>query len=245
MALHYFVSDVHLGLDYMSPAMRERRFVSFLKSLPEDTESLYLLGDIFDFWYEYRYVVPAGYVRVLGALASLVDKGIRVYYFRGNHDLWTFWYLEKEIGLKVLEQPSFVNIEGSVFCLGHGDGLGSIDAGFKLLRTVFYSKTAQKMFSAIHPRWAFALARCWSRHNRLKRGAPAHIDVSGLPVFAYAESVLENKHVDYFVFGHFHSPQIRPVGDASSICILGEWVYGVGAAVFDGKSLRLIEHSEN
>ena len=119
--LTYFVSDVHLGLQVGDPAAREARFVEFLRSLPEDTESLYLLGDIWDFWYEYRDVVPKGYVRVFGAIADLIDRGVGVYFFQGNHDVWTYSYFE-ELGMKRLEQPALVDVDGKLFCLGHGDG---------------------------------------------------------------------------------------------------------------------------
>ena len=126
--LTYFVSDVHLGLQVADPAAREARFVGFLRSLPEETAALYLLGDIWDFWYEYRDVVPKGYVRVLAAIQDLMDRGVDVYFLQGNHDVWTYSYFE-ELGMKRLEQPALVEIGGRMFCLGHGDGLGPAPLG--------------------------------------------------------------------------------------------------------------------
>lgn len=129
MGKTFFVADVHLGLNAGNPKERERDFTAFLKSLPSDTEALYLMGDIWDFWYEYRDVVPRGYVRVLGALAELVDRGVRVCFFQGNHDVWTYSYFRDEIGMVPLDQPFIVDIAGKRFCLGHGDGLGPGDKG--------------------------------------------------------------------------------------------------------------------
>ena len=141
----YFVADVHLGLDVNDAAGREARFVSFLKSLPKDrTEALYLLGDIWDFWYEYRDVVPKGYVRVFAALLDLMDAGVKVYFFQGNHDVWTYRYFE-ELGLVKLVQPACVEIAGTRFCLGHGDGLGPVPAGYRILRAVFHCRLLQSL----------------------------------------------------------------------------------------------------
>ena len=166
--LTYFVSDVHLGLDVDDPVARESRFVDFLRSLPEETESLYLLGDIWDFWYEYRDVVPKGYVRVFSALTALMDRGVNVYFFQGNHDVWTYSYFE-ELGMKRLEQPAVVEIGGEMFCLGHGDGLGPVPRGYSFLRSVFHNRILQFLFSLLHPWLAFRLGNGWSRSNRLSR----------------------------------------------------------------------------
>ena len=167
-ALAFFVSDVHLGLDVAGPDERERRFVDFLRGLPDSASSLYLLGDIWDFWYEYRDVVPKGYVRVLAALQDLVDRGVDVFFFQGNHDVWTYSYFE-ELGMKRLEQPAIVEIAGKRFCLGHGDGLGPVPAGYRVLRSVFHSRVLQFLFSLLHHWMSFRLGNGWSRHNRLSR----------------------------------------------------------------------------
>lgn len=241
-SLHFFVSDVHLGLEHKDPSAREARFCRFLKQLPENTKSLYLLGDIFDFWYEYRYVVPAGHVRVLGALAELVDKGIDVCFLKGNHDMWTFGYLENEIGVRVLEEPLFVELEGKRFCMAHGDTLGKVDPGYRLLHSVFTSRIARGIFSCIHPRWAFGLARVWSRSSRLAHEVSDYrFELEKTPAYSYAESVAGVMDVSYFVFGHYHRECSGRVGSRSEIFMLGEWVNGTGAAVFDGTHVRMLE----
>ena len=164
--LTYFVSDVHLGLDVNDPAAREARFVSFLNSLPQQTDALYMLGDIWDFWYEYRDVVPKGYVRVFAALQSLMDRGVKVFFFPGNHDVWTYSYFES-LGMKKLSQPALVEIDGSRFCLGHGDSLGPVPPGSRLIHSVFHCRFLQKLFSTLHPWVAFRIATGWSLSSRL------------------------------------------------------------------------------
>ena len=157
---------MHLGLDIADPDVRERRFVSFLKGLPQETKALYLLGDIWDFWYEYRDVVPKGYVRVFAALQDLMDRGVQVFFFQGNHDVWTYRYFE-ELGMKRLVQPALVEISGKKFCLGHGDGLGPVPVGYRILRGVFHNRVLQFLFSMLHPWVAFGLGNGWSKSNRL------------------------------------------------------------------------------
>ena len=160
--LTYFVADVHLGLEVNDPADRERRFTGFLRSLPkEETEALYLLGDIWDFWYEYRDVVPKGYIGVLAALTDLMEAGVKVYFFQGNHDVWTYHYFE-ELGMKRLVQPAYVEIAGTRFCLGHGDGLGPVPAGYRFLRGIFHNRVLQFLFSMLHPWLAFRFGKGWS-----------------------------------------------------------------------------------
>ena len=164
----YFVSDVHLGLQVADPADREARFIGFLRNLPQDAEALYLLGDIWDFWYEYRDVVPKGYVRVLAALQELMDRGVKVYFFQGNHDVWTYSYFE-ELGMVRLTQPALVEIGGKKFCLGHGDGLGPTPFGYRFLRSIFHCRVLQILFSMLHPWIAFRFGNNWSKGNRLDR----------------------------------------------------------------------------
>ena len=172
--LSYFVSDVHLGLQVAGPADREARFTAFLKGIPaEETEALYLLGDIWDFWYEYKDVVPKGYTRIFAALQDLMDAGVKVYFFQGNHDIWTYRYFE-ELGMVKLTQPHVAEIGGKTFCLGHGDGLGPGDRGYKFLRGIFHSRFLQRCFSSLHPWFAFRLGNpLRARRNRCISSAPA------------------------------------------------------------------------
>lgn len=222
----FFVADVHLGLDVASPRKREEDFTAFLRSLPEDTEALYLLGDIWDFWYEYRDVVPRGYVRLLGALADLTDRGVKVSFFQGNHDVWTYSYFRDEIGMIPLDQPFIVNIGGKNFCIGHGDGLGPGDRGYKLLRALFHNKVAQSLFSMLHPWVAFRFGNAWSRHNRLARGASYVFKGKDEPVYKFANAFgTMNGGIDYYVFGHYHCQTRMPVESGGELFILGDWIH--------------------
>lgn len=239
--LYYFVSDVHLGLDYMNPAAREAKFAEFLNTLPSSTKAVYLLGDIFDFWYEYKHVVPKGYTRTLGALASLVDRGVEVYFFNGNHDIWTYSFLQDEVGVKILQQPHVSEIEGKIFCLGHGDGLGNGDFGYKFLNSIFKCRLLQILFSSLHPRWAFGFGTWWSKHNRLThkedkwqwRGEDERI-----VKFCNALNAEGSEKVDYFMFGHFHYPMRERLKNGGELLLLGEWINDCDYFVFDGTDIK-------
>ena len=201
--LTYFVSDVHLGLQVADPEDRERRFAGFLRSLPENTEAVYLLGDIWDFWYEYKDVVPKGYVRVLSALQELMDRGVKVYFFQGNHDVWTYRYFE-ELGMVKLVQPCVVQIAGKRFCLGHGDGLGPVPFGYRFFRGLFHNRLAQTLFSALHPWLAFRLGNGWSRNNRLAHDVQYEFGGENEPLYKFAKDFASENEVDFFIFGHYH-----------------------------------------
>ena len=235
--LTYFVSDVHLGLQVADPDARERRFADFLNSLPEETEALYMLGDIWDFWYEYRDVVPKGYVRVFAALQALMDRGVRVYFFQGNHDVWTYSYFE-ELGMVRLTQPAVVQIGGKSFCLGHGDGLGPVPFGYRFLRGVFHSKVLQFLFSILHPWIAFRLGKGWSRRNRLARHEEYAFKGQGEPLYVFADEFSSEKKVDYFVFGHYHSEVAGlELPSGASLYLLKDWIEGSPYMYFDGISI--------
>ena len=221
----YFVSDVHLGLQVADPAAREARFVEFLRSLPEDTAALYLLGDIWDFWYEYRDVVPKGYVRVLAAIQDLMDRGVEVYFFQGNHDVWTYSYFE-ELGMKKLVQPALVEIDGRVFCLGHGDGLGPVPFGYRFLRGVFHNRVLQFLFSMLHPRIAFGLGNGWSKSNRLARHEEYVFRGEEEPLYKFAAEFEKENKVDSFVFGHYHCDVSMKTPAGADFIILKDWMDG-------------------
>lgn len=234
--LTYFVSDVHLGLQVADPAARERRFADFLSSLPENTESVYLLGDIWDFWYEYRDVVPKGYIRVFSALRSLMDRGVEVFFFQGNHDVWTYSYFE-ELGMKKLTQPALVEIGGKRFCLGHGDGLGPVPAGYRLLRGVFHSRVAQFLFSLLHPWLAFRLGNGWSRNNRLSHDQSYEFRGADEPLYNFAEAFAKDHDVDYFIFGHYHADVRMTLPSGAEFFILKDWMQGSPYLCFDGSAI--------
>lgn len=235
--LTYFVADVHLGLDVKSPLERERRFSEFLQSIPADrTESLYLLGDIWDFWYEYRDVVPKGYIRVFSAIQQLIDAGVSVYFFPGNHDVWTYRYFE-ELGMKKLQQPCLVRIAGKDFCLGHGDGLGPVPSGYRILRGIFHSRVLQFMFSMLHPWVAFRIGNSWSRGNRLARREEYVYKGAAEPLTVFAEDFSAQHHVDYFIFGHYHVPVHMKLRTGAELYILKDWIDSSPYLYFDGISI--------
>ena len=219
----YFVSDVHLGLQVGDPADRERRFADFLNGLPSDTESVYLLGDIWDFWYEYRDVVPKGYVRVFAALTSLMDRGVNVYFFSGNHDVWTYSYFE-ELGMKRLEQPCIVEISGKKFCLGHGDGLGPVPSGYRFLRGVFHNRVLQILFSMLHPWIAFRFGNGWSKHNRLSHDIAYEFKGAEEPLYKFAERFAVENEVDHFIFGHYHADVRMVLPSGAEMHVMKDWI---------------------
>ena len=224
-SLTYFVSDVHLGLRVADPVDRERRFVEFLRGLPEETEALYLLGDIWDFWYEYKHVVPKGYVRVFAALTDLIDRGVDVFFFQGNHDVWTYSYFE-ELGMKKLQQPAVVEIAGKRFCLGHGDGLGPVPLGYRFLRGIFHNRVLQFLFSMLHPWIAFSLGNGWSKSNRLSHDKEYEFRGPDEPLVKFAEQFSSVHDVDYFVFGHYHVSVDMPLASGSRLLVLKDWIHG-------------------
>ena len=237
----YFASDVHLGLQVADPAGREARFVAFLKGIPtEETEALYLLGDVWDFWYEYRDVVPKGYVRVFAALQDLMDAGVKVFFFRGNHDIWTYRYFE-ELGMTRLEQPYVVEIGGKTFCLGHGDGLGPVDRGYRILQGIFHNRFLQVCFSALHPWFAFRFGNGWSRRSRLGKSVGYVFKGEEEPLYQFCASFNEarasagEKPVDVFLFGHYHCVVDMPVGEAR-LLLLQDWISQSDWLVFDAAS---------
>ncbi len=238
----YFLSDAHLGsLAIEHGRTQERRLVNFLDKIKEDAAAIYLLGDMFDFWYEFKYVVPKGFTRFLGKLSELTDRGVEVHYFVGNHDLWCGDYLEKECGVILHREPLTCELYGKEFYLAHGDGLGDTDKGFRMLRMMFRSTTLQRMFSALHPRWSVWLGLNWAKHSRLKRVNGKEPDYMGEDkecLVLYAKDYL-NSHpsINYFIFGHRHIELDLKVASSSRVIILGDWIRYFSYAVFDGENL--------
>ena len=241
--LTYFVSDVHLGLPYGDPAAREKRFVEFLRGIdPEQTDALYLLGDVWDFWYEYRDVVPRGYVRVLGALVNLVDAGVKVYFFQGNHDLWASDYFE-ELGMRMLRQPYEVRIGTKTFCLGHGDGLGRGNYWYKFVKWVFSRHTSRVLYSALHPWLAFRIAQGWSQKSRSSKPVSYQFKGADEPLYRYCSEYLKHTPVNFFIFGHYHSRVDMPVGEAR-LMMLGDWMTAPNWMVFNAEEGTVTAYSK-
>ena len=231
----YFVADVHLGLKAGDPAEREARFVKWLRSIcSPDTEALWLLGDIWDFWYEYRDVIPAEAARVTAALIDLVDAGIKVYYVPGNHDVWLYSFWQK-IGVQVVKQPQLIEASGKRLLLGHGDGLGGVNFGYRLMLGVFHSKVCQTLFSGLHPWLAFRFGTDWSNSNRRKHGG-YRFKGEEEPLYRWCRAECEKasaagKPVDCCIFGHFHDAVDLPLGlsapgSASRLIVLKDWIEG-------------------
>lgn len=233
----YFVSDVHLGLRVADPAAREARFVNFLKSIRGDADALYMLGDIWDFWYEYRDVVPKGYVRVFAALQDLMDSGVKVYFFQGNHDVWTYSYFE-EMGMVKLQQPALVEIGDRKFCIGHGDGLGPTPLGYRFLRSIFHCRFLQVLFSMLHPWLAFRLGNGWSKNNRLSRKEEYVFRGEDEPLYKFAVQYAEANPVDHFIFGHYHVDVSMTLPSGATFDVMKDWMEGAPYLRFDGEVLE-------
>ena len=244
----YFASDNHLGAPTQKESLvREKKFVNWLESISEDAAAIFLLGDLFDFWFEYKSVVPKGFTRTLGKLAELTDRGIPIYYFVGNHDLWMQGYFEEELHIPVFHQPEEFRFNDKLFYIGHGDGLGPGDKGYKRMKKLFTNPVAKWFFRWLHPDLGVRLAQYLSVKNKLISGDE---DITFLGedkewLVQYAKRKLQQKHRDYFVFGHRHLPLEIPLGDNSHYINLGDWIHYYTYAVFDGDSMQLKTFEES
>ena len=228
---YYFASDVHLGLAYngADPRERERRFVAWLDSIEADCEGLFLVGDIFDFWFEYKRVAPKGFVRTLGRLAQFCDRGIPVHFFVGNHDLWVQDYFAKEIGMTVHAGPEVFDLYGKAVFLAHGDGLGKTgDWKYSLLRRIFHSRFLRRVFSAVlHPNVMMRFGHWWSSHNRhgRKEGVAHEFRGEEEPIVRFARVyTADHPETAYLVCGHIHTPVVHRLSDKCNVVVLGEWI---------------------
>ena len=238
----YFISDLHLGASYIAdPRAHERRVVEFLDHIAPDCKRLFLLGDILDYWWEYRTVVPRGFTRFFGALARLADSGVEIVWFKGNHDIWIFDYLPQEIGLTVHDGIMVTELDGHRFLMEHGDGVGRLPWSFRKLRGLFRNRVAQKLYAAIHPRWTIGFAHSWSSHSRKQGGyTPSERAGDNLVNFAktYNADHADEK-IDFFIFGHCHTILDSTLPDGSKIIILGDWISRFSYAVWDGKDITM------
>ncbi|MEL7268299.1 MAG: UDP-2,3-diacylglucosamine diphosphatase [Bacteroidota bacterium] len=238
----YFASDNHLGAPTLKDSLpREKVFVSWLNTIKEDAGVIFLLGDLFDFWMEYKTVIPKGFSRTLGKLAELTDSGIPIYYFVGNHDLWMDGYFEEELNIPVFHKPQQFKINGTSFFIGHGDGLGPEDKGFKRMKKVFTNPVAQWLFRWLHPDLGVRLAQHLSINNKIISG---EADAKFLGedkewLVLYAKRKLEETHYDHFIFGHRHLPLEIQLNEKSRYTNLGDWITYFSYAIFDGHALSL------
>lgn len=242
----YFISDFHFGIPNRDASLdRELLFISWLDEVKENAKAIYILGDLFDFWFEYKTVVPKGYVRLLGKLDEIAKQGIEVHLFKGNHDIWAFRYLHDEIGITLHREFEVIEIDNSKFLLAHGDGLGPGDYGYKFLKSIFENKFAQWLFRWLHPDIGTRLGLYFSRRSRLAK-SPSILnkirteeEMRNEPAAIFAKKYLEtNPEINHFIFGHTHFPINFMLNKNSSCTFLGDWVKHFSYTYFDGKELK-------
>ena len=237
----YFLSDAHLGSVFHENSIDvERKLCRWFDAVKHDAKEIYLMGDIFDYWFEYKNVVPRGFTRVLGKLSELTDAGIPIYFFIGNHDIWLTDYLSTECGLIIEKKPVIKNIDGEVFYLAHGDGLGDESWKFKFVRKVYHNQFLRFLYAAIHPRWTMGFASTWSNYSRTNGKIEPFLGEEKEHLIQFAKEELEREpQINYFVFGHRHIMLNLPIKKESNIVILGDWMSYFSYAVFDGETMQL------
>lgn len=240
----YFISDLHLGATYLdSPLDYERRVVKWLRSIEGEVSHLYLLGDVLDYWYEYHNVVPRGFTRFFGQLATMADNGVKISWFIGNHDIWIFDYLPSELGVEVIDGERVAEIDGKRFFLAHGDALGKLPAGFRFMRWIFRNRFCQRLYSAVHPRWTVPFAHRWSSHSRnFSAEVPVFAGPDNEPFVAFAENY-QAEHpadkVDFFVLGHRHILLDYALKHGGRLIVLGDWIHHFSYGRWDGETFTL------
>ncbi|HUZ59404.1 MAG TPA: UDP-2,3-diacylglucosamine diphosphatase [Hanamia sp.] len=238
----YFISDFHLGAPNHSESLvREKRVVQFLNNIKNDAAVIFILGDLFDFWYEYKRVVPKGFVRILGKLAELTDSGIIIHFFVGNHDMWMNGYFEKELNIDVYHDPKEFEFNGKKFLIGHGDGLGPGDHKYKFMKKVFRNKISQSLFGMLHPSSGIGLADYFSRKSRAATGKEEEqfLGEEKEWLILFCKEMLTKKHFDFFIFGHRHLPIEYKLDEKSKYINLGDWIKYNSYATFDNENVSL------
>lgn len=242
----YFASDFHLGVpSHKDSLKREEALVTWLTEIKDRAKAIYLMGDVFDFWFEYSTVVPKGYVRLLGKLAELTDAGIPIHLFKGNHDIWAFDYLSKELNIQLHRKPILEEFNGKKFYLAHGDGLGPGDYGYKVIKKIFEFRLNQWLFKWIHPDIGTRLGLFWSKRSRISKLATEKCRTETLLLeeeilYKYSlEHHKKNPDINYYIFGHLHRAVKHKHSENCELIILGDWITHFTYAVFDGKELRL------
>lgn len=235
----YFASDFHLGLNTGTPPIeRENKVVNWLRNAASDAREIYLLGDVFDFWWEYRKVVPRGFTRFLGTISSITDSGIPVHFFTGNHDMWVTDYLSSECGMTIHTDPLTTRFNGKTFHLAHGEGLGSNDKGYHLLLAIFRNNTLRKLYSALHPTIGMGIGHRWSLNSRLAKGVKKeYLGEENEDLIRYARTVHSTEKPDYFIFGHRHLGMKLKLSEGATVLFLGDWINGGSYAVWNGTEL--------
>jgi UDP-2,3-diacylglucosamine hydrolase len=238
----YFLSDFHLGAPNRAASLvREKRIIQFLEEIKNDAASIFIIGDLFDFWYEYRTVVPKGYTRILGKLAEITDSGVPIYFFVGNHDMWMSGYFEEELNIPVYHEPKEFEWNEKKFLIGHGDGLGPGDHRYKFIKKIFRSKFCQWLFGILPPAIGVGLANYFSRKSRAVTGQTDErfLGEENEWLISYCKEVLQKSYFDYLIFGHRHLPIDFTLKGGSRYINLGDWIHYCTYAVFDGEKLVL------
>lgn len=245
---YYFASDFHFGIPtYETSLKREKLFIQWLDEVRQDASAIYLMGDIFDFWFEYKTVVQKGFVRLLGKLAEITDSGIPVHLFIGNHDIWAVDYLQKEIGIELHREKLIVQLEGKWFFLAHGDGLGPGDMGYKIMKKIFQNRFNQWLFRWIHPDIGTRVALYFSRKSRYANDSKEEkfgvTPIEEEMLYKYTQrKILQYPHIDYFIFGHRHHPTDIQIGEKAKLIILGDWIKNFTYAFYNGEQLSLRQY---
>jgi UDP-2,3-diacylglucosamine hydrolase len=241
----YFLSDFHLGVPSLQEShLREKLIVKFLDEIKNSASEIFIVGDMFDFWYEYKYVVPRGYTRLLGKLAELSDSGIQLHFFVGNHDMWMTDYFQTELNMQVYHEPKSFERSGKTFFIGHGDGLGPGDAGYKRLKKIFRNPFCRWAFGMLPPRIGIGLAHFFSKKSRAQTGGSEEVFLGEEKewLLIYCKKILEEKQYNFFIFGHRHLPIDFRLSENSRYINLGEWMNFFTYAVFDGNDLRILSY---
>ncbi|GAA0890477.1 UDP-2,3-diacylglucosamine diphosphatase [Fulvivirga kasyanovii] len=243
----YFASDFHLGVPTKSKSLeREKKIVRWLDQIKADAHSIYLLGDIFDFWFEYKHAIPKGFIRLQGKLAELTDAGIPVIFFTGNHDMWMFNYFTEELNIPIYRKPLQLVVGKHKLLIGHGDGLGPGDHTYKVLKKVFSSKLCQWLFARIHPNTGIGIANFWSRKSRISNSGEDDRFMGDKEfLWQYCKEVEQKEHHDYYIFGHRHLPLDLEVGEHSRYFNLGEWVNFQTYGTYDGEKFEIHTFEED
>ncbi|MBK7432777.1 MAG: UDP-2,3-diacylglucosamine diphosphatase [Chitinophagaceae bacterium] len=243
----YFLSDFHLGApDARSSLVREKRIIRFLEEARLDAAEIFIVGDLFDFWYEYKKVVPKGYVRILGKLAEITDAGIPIHFFVGNHDMWMKDYFQAELNIPVYFEPRAFNFNGKKFLVGHGDGLGPGDHGYKFIKKLFRNPVCQWLFGILPPYIGMGIAHYFSRKSRAQTGQTEEqfLGEDKEWLIVYCREILKKEEYDYLIFGHRHLPIDFKLNEKSRYINLGDWIKYFSYAVFDGQNLVLKYHEQ-
>jgi UDP-2,3-diacylglucosamine hydrolase len=243
----FFASDFHLGVPNREESLaREKKITAWLDSIKNEAHTIYLLGDIFDFWFEYKHAIPKGFIRLQGKLAELRDAGIPIVFFTGNHDMWMFDYFTAELGIPILRQPKILEVGDQKLMIGHGDGLGPGDTTYKFMKKFFNSSICQWLFARIHPNLGIGIANLWSRRSRISnmKREEKFVKEENEFLWVYCNEQERITHHDFYIFGHRHLPLDLKIGERSRYINIGEWVHFNTYAVYDGSGVSLKKFGE-